>query len=144
MAMSEIACADTNIFVRALTRDDPTQTKAAHNLLKRIQTGDLKLVINDVILTELIWVLSSKRFGLSHSDISSMIQALVNTDGIEVRHADMGENVLESLKLFVDKNIDYTDAYIGSWMKKNGIATIYTFNTKHFNRIEGITVKRPG
>jgi predicted nucleic-acid-binding protein len=141
--MTEIACADTNVFVRALTRDDPAQTKAAHNLLKRTRTGDLKLVINDVILTELIWVLASKKFGLSHSDISRMIEALINTDGIQVKSADMGENVMDTLKLFVDQNIDYTDAYIGSWMKKNNIGTIYTFNTKHFNRIEGIVVKRP-
>jgi predicted nucleic acid-binding protein len=141
--MSEIACADTNVFVRALTRDDPKQTKAALNLFKRTQTGDLIIVINDVILTELIWVLSIKMFQLSHSDIRRLIEGLINTDGIRVRPANLSKDILEALKLFVDHNIDYTDAYIGSWMKKNGIDIIYTFNKRHFNRIEGIEVRVP-
>ena len=142
--MAEIACADTNVFIRALTQDDPKQTQQAYNLLQRTQVGDLTLVINDVILTELIWVLNSKRYKLTHSDVSRRINALMNTDGIVVKAAGLGGNVSEALQLYLDQNIDYTDAYIGSWMKKNGIDTIYTFNIKHFKRIEGITVKVPG
>lgn len=141
--MSEIACADTNVFVRALTQDDPKQVKAAQNLINRTKSGNLTLIINDVILTELVWVLSLKRYNLRHSDVRRLIEALINTDGIIVKPANLGEDVSESLKLFVDQNIEYTDAYIGSWMKKNGIGIIYTFNKKHFNRIEGIEVRVP-
>jgi predicted nucleic acid-binding protein len=141
--MSEIACADTNVFVRALTLDDPAQTEAAHRLLKRIQTGDLTLVVNDVILTELLWVLKSKRYQLTSHEISERVEALLNTDGILVQPANLSANLTEALHLYVSQNIEYTDAYIGCWMKHNGIDTIYTFNARHFNRIQGITVKIP-
>jgi predicted nucleic-acid-binding protein len=141
--MSETACADTNIFVRALTQDDLKQTKAAYNLLKRTQSGDLAIVINDVILTELIWVLSLKRYGLHRRDVGRLIEALLNTDGIVVKPANLSEDVSEALKLYVDQNIEYTDAYIGSWMKKNGIGILYTFNTRHMGRIPDIEVRVP-
>lgn len=141
--MSEIACADTNVFMRALTLDDPIQTEAAHNLLKRTQTGDLVLTINDIILAELLWVLKSKRYALTPQAIGERVEALVNTAGIIVQPANLGEDIAEVLRLYVDLNIGYTDAYIGCWMKRNNIETIYTFNAKHFNRISGITVRIP-
>jgi predicted nucleic acid-binding protein len=141
--MSEIACADTNVFVRALTLDDPAQTEAAHNLLKRTQTGDLMLVINDVILAELLWVLKSKRYGLTPPAIGERVEALVNTTGIMVWSANLGEDIAEVLRLYIEQHIGYTDAYIGCWMKRNNIDTIYTFNAKHFNRISGITARIP-
>lgn len=141
--MSEIICADTNVFARALTLDDPVQTQAAHDLLKRIHSGDLTIWINDVILAELLWVLKAKRYALSRHDISERIESLVNTENIIVKPANLGHNLAETLRLYVNENIDYTDAYIGCWMKENGIKTIYTFNTRHFSRIPGITVKIP-
>lgn len=141
--MSEVACVDTNVLVRALTLDAPIQTEAAHNLFKRTQTEALQLIINDLILAELVWVLKAKRYALSRQEISARVEALANTVGISIRPANMGENIAEILHLLVDQNIEYTDAYIGCWMKRNNITTIYTFNTRHFNRIPGITVKMP-
>jgi predicted nucleic acid-binding protein len=139
----EIACADTNIFVRALTQDDARQTRAAFHLLQRLQTDQLTLVINDVILTELMWVLRVKRYNLSREAIAERMEALLNTDGIVVKPADLSANVSGALKLYTDFNIDYTDAYIASWMKNSGLEIIYTFNTRHFRRVPGLIVKEP-
>lgn len=140
---SEIACADTNVFVRALTQDDARQTRAAFHLLQRLQTGQLTLVINDIILTELMWVLRLKRYNLSPAAIAERIEALLNTDGIVVKPADLGANISGALKLYSDFNIEYIDAYIASWMKKNDLEIIYTFNIRHFRRVPGLTVKEP-
>jgi len=35
-------------------------------------------------------------------------------------------------------NIDFIDAYIGSWMQKKQLDKIVTFNNKDFQRIPGI------
>lgn len=143
MMTNEIACADTNVFARALTRDDPLQTQAALNLLQKTKTGEMVLIINDVILIEIMWVLNLKRYGLSRETVSELVGAVLNTDGIMVRSANLGANISEALQLYLDYNIGYTDAYIGSWMKHNELQVIYTFNAKHFNKIPGIVAKTP-
>ncbi len=88
-------------------------------------------------------MLSLKRYNLNHEAVVTRIEALLNTDGIVIKPADLSANISAALKLYLDHNIDYTDAYIASWMQNHDIDAIYTFNIKHFKRIKRLIVKEP-
>ena len=57
--MTERIFADTNIFVRLLTLDEPKQAKAAVDLLNDARLGKFVIYVNVVTIAELVWVLES-------------------------------------------------------------------------------------
>ena len=139
--MNEIACVDTNLFIRIFTKDDPEQAEAALSVFREAANGGLTLVINDLIIAEIIWVLRSS-YRLDATRIRHQVLTFLNTPGLKVEPADLNSQV-EPLTLAVEKNIDYMDAYIACWMKAHDISIIYTFNKRHFSRVEGIQVRVP-
>ena len=70
-----------------------------------------------------------------------MILAILNTSGLTVAEADL---ILIAILDYADKNVDFIDAFNVAWAVNQGIATAYTFDRKHFNRLEGITPLAPG
>ena len=139
--MNEIACVDTNLFIRVFTKDEPEQSEAALSVFREAANGGLTLVINDLIIAEIIWVLrSSYRFDATR--IRQQVLMFLNTPGLKVEPADL-KSQADPLTLSVEKNIDYIDAYIACWMKAHDISIIYTFNKRHFSRVDGIEVRVP-
>ena len=50
---------DTNVLVRYITNDDEEQSILATNLLEKYSGKEKSIFINNVVLCELVWVLSS-------------------------------------------------------------------------------------
>ncbi len=138
----ELVCVDTNVFVRLFTQDDPVQTKSALSLIQEADAGKFTLVVNDLIMAEIAWVLR-KAYKLTPVQIRKHLWAMAKMPFIEIRPADLAMQLITALDLYVTQNINYTDAYICSWMKMHHISVIYTFNQKHFRRIQGIDVRVP-
>lgn len=132
--------ADTNLFLRFLTRDVPEQAEAVRELLIRAERGDIDLVTTPMVIAEIVWVLETL-YEKTKDDIQQLILSLLNTPGLEV---DQGNRVVRALSWYVDKNIDFIDAYNAAWMVDQGLDSIYTFDRKHFSRIAGIKVLVPG
>jgi len=51
---------DTNILLRHLTRDDPKKAEACTRLFQDIETGKLSAWTSDLVVAEVVFVLSSK------------------------------------------------------------------------------------
>jgi predicted nucleic-acid-binding protein len=132
--------ADTNLFLRYLTNDVPVQADAVEQLLHRASDGEIVLVTNSLVIAEIVWTLESY-YGLSRSSIKDKILAILNTPGLEAAEGDL---LLEAIFWYEDKNIDFIDAFNGAWLLAQGLVTTYTFDRKHFSRIEGIKVQVPG
>src|SRR5262245_31227672 len=99
--------ADTNLFLRYLTNDIPAQADAVEELLKRAERGELTLVTNALVMAEIIWTLESF-YHLERAEIKEKVLGILNTPGIEVADGDL---VLQAVVWYVDKNVDYIDAY---------------------------------
>jgi len=136
---SEQWFADTNLFLRYLTNDIPTQADAVEELLKRARRGELTLVTNALVMAEIVWTLESF-YHLERADIKEKVLGILNTPGVEVTDGDL---VLQAVAWYVDKNVDYIDAYNAAWMPEQGLKVACTFDRKHFSRFEGITVTVP-
>jgi predicted nucleic acid-binding protein len=135
----ERAFADTNLFLRYLTNDVPAQADAVERLLARAAEGDLVLVTTPMVIAEIVWTLESF-YGLSKSDIRDRVVAVLNTPGIEANQEHL---LLDALESYADKNVDFADAYNAAWMREQGIEAVYTFDRRHFGRLDDVTPKVP-
>jgi predicted nucleic-acid-binding protein len=136
---AETIFADTNLFLRYLTNDIPAQADLVESLLQRAAKGRVNLVTTSMVIAEIVWTLESY-YELEKREIQTMVLGILNTDGLEVIDSDL---ILQAIVPYTDKNVDFIDAYNAAWMGKNDVAKIYTFDSKHFNRFEGIVVEQP-
>lgn len=136
---AETVFIDTNLFLRYLTNDVPAQADLVESLLQRAAKGKVNLVTTSMVIAEIVWTLESY-YELDKKEIQTMVLGILNTDGLDVIDSDL---VLQAIVPYADKNVDFIDAFNAAWMVKNDVDKIYTFDQKHFNRFEGITVELP-
>lgn len=137
---NEVVFADTNLFLRFLTNDVPDQAKAVQQLLLQAAQGEVSLITTSLVIAEIVWTLESF-YKETKENIQKLILSFLNTPGLNV---DNGDLIVTALRWYVDKNIDFIDAYHAAWMEIHEITSIYTFDQNHFDRLEGVTVITPG
>jgi predicted nucleic-acid-binding protein len=133
------AFVDTNVLLRYLLDDVPEQADAVEALLRRAATGKLSLALNAMVIAEIVWTCESY-YQLPREEIRDKVVAILNTPGIQVEESEL---LLEAIWLYVEKNVDFADAYNACWLRRRGLDTVYTFDRLHFRRIEGIKVLVP-
>lgn len=130
---------DTNIILRYLLDDIPEQADAAEAILKEAMAGKFTLQTNALVIAELVWTCESY-YELSKGEIRDKLLMILNTPGLEVEGRDL---IAGATLLYVDRNVDFIDAYNACWMKARGISEVYTFDESHYRRLEGIKVLVP-
>ena len=130
---------DTNLILRYLTNDIPEQAVLFENILKRALTGEIDLIVNTMVIAEIVWTLQSF-YKYPKNKIDEIVSSIVASEAFEIQERDI---LLQSLEDFQTLNIDFIDAYIGNWMKMQGIHKVVTFNLKDFKRISDINVYQP-
>jgi len=125
---------DVNVILRYLTNDVPDQAKQAEELLKRVEEGNEDVFLPDIILADIIWILEGY-YKQTKEDIREWITTILSLQGLTFSDKDMALNALD---IYVDKRIDWSDAFTASQMLQREITEIYSFD-KHFDRIDGIT-----
>lgn len=136
--MSELFV-DTNVFLRFLTADIQAQAQDVDRMLERAEAGEISLRTSILTVAEIVWTLES-HYELPRNEIQEKVIAILNTPGLNVEGSDL---LAQAVSLYVDKNIDFIDAYNGIWMGKNGLSRAVTFDAKHFSRLDGITAISP-
>ena len=118
--------ADTNVLVRAVTGDDPRQSKAAQTALKKADVVALAMPA----LCELVWVLS-QGYKIPTRDIAEAIRRLMNGANVAVNRpaAEAGLALLDTGGDFADGVI----AYEGNWL---GADAFVSFDKKAVKLIE--------
>ena len=131
---------DANLFLNYLTNNVPEQADAVERLLDQAEAGEVALVTNSFVMAELVWVLSPF-CKLERQEVRERLLGVVRTPGLRVAE---GPLVLEALQGFVEKNVDYIDAYNAAWMRAEGLEEVATFDRRHFSRFEHLWVRVPG
>ena len=139
MAAPERVFVDTNVFLRYLTNDVPKQADAVERLLRRAGAGEVVLVTGILVIAEIVWTLESF-YKLSRVDIQEKVRAIINTPGLEVYERIV---ISQAVSDYVDRNVDFVDAYNASWMLAQGIRSVRTFDRRHFSRFESLEVREP-
>jgi len=98
---------DTNVVVRYLTHDDPTQTAAAVKLVDSL-SSEMPGFLPLVVMAELVWVLEvSYRF--KKPEIEKVLETLLRSKELVVERAEV---VWQALRKFRGRRADFSDCLI--------------------------------
>ncbi len=77
---------DTNVILRYLTRDDEAKAEACYRLFQRASRGEEELFTCEAIVTEVVYVLSSRRvlYRLSHEEIRARLAPILAIRGLRL------------------------------------------------------------
>ena len=123
---------DTNVFIRYLVNDEPDQADRVDRLLDKAEKGEIRLVTGPPVFFELAWTLKSF-YKIKKDEIYIYLISIAGIKGLDVADIDVVE---ESLEIYKNDSVEFSDAYISVLSKKLGTAGVVTFNKKHFNRLD--------
>ncbi len=129
---------DANVILRYLTNDVQDQAEQAGELLVKVEAGSEEVILPDIILADIIWVLEGY-YKQSREQIREWITTILSMRGLRFSDKNVA---LDALDIYVDKGIDWSDAFVASQMINHGIMEIYSFD-RHFDRIGAIKKIEP-
>jgi predicted nucleic-acid-binding protein len=95
---------DTNVLVRYLTHDDPTQTDAAKRVMNSL-SSDSPGFLSLIVIAELVWVLAiSYRF--RKKEIEQVLETLLRSKELGTERAGI---VSQALRVFSAGSADFAD-----------------------------------
>ena len=136
--MKEIPIIDANIILRFLTNDIPKQADRCTGLLKRIESGLEEVWLPDLVLADLVWTLE-KFYKQPKQRIQELLIAILELKGL--RHNNKKISKL-AFQLYVEKKIDWTDAFVAAQMITQKKFEIYSYDSD-FDKVDGINRLEP-
>lgn len=131
---------DTNIFLRHLTNDDPVRSPACFALIQAIEQDRLEAWTSDLVIAEVVFVLSNKRtYDLEREIIRDLLLPLINLPGLKLPHKRLYYRVFE---LYASLPIDYVDAYHAALVESRKERELYSYDPD-FDGIPGLTRLEP-
>lgn len=129
---------DTNVFLRYLTRDDPSKYERCRGVFREAIEGKIEIATSGIVIAELIWTLSSY-YKVPKAEVIEKVSVIVGTESLFIPDKDV---VADALVLYARKNIDYIDAYNAVFMKYQGLREIYSYD-QDFDALEEIQRREP-
>ena len=129
---------DTNIFLRYLTRDDPSKYEKCRQMFRRAIEGEIEIATSGMVIAELIWTLLSY-YKVPKVDVIEKVSIIMGTESLSIPDKDI---IADALVLCGRKNIDYIDAYNAVLMKYHGLQDIYSYD-EDFETIETVQRSEP-
>ena len=128
---------DTNVILRYLTRDDESKAEACYQLFQRVNRGEDELFTCEAIVTEVVYVLSSRRapYRLSHEEIRARLVPILTLRGLRLPQKRVYINALD---LYASRPfLDFEDALAVAHMEREGVKEIVSYD-KDFDRVAGL------
>ena len=122
---------DSNIFLRAILKDDETRTKDCLRLFRKIDGGEVTAATSMLVLNEILWVLQG--YKVEREEIAERLEAIAASN-VEILGAENDSIVLESLGYYKELGIDFIDALNSCIARENEIKKIVTYD-EHFKKI---------
>jgi predicted nucleic-acid-binding protein len=114
---------DTNVVVRFLTHDDPSQTAAALRLMNSL-SSDSPGFVSLVVVAEIVWVLKI-RYGYTKKEIERVLDGLLRSKELVIERA---ETVFQALRKFSGSRTDFADCLIERCSHAAGCEHTFTFD----------------
>jgi predicted nucleic-acid-binding protein len=119
---------DTNVLVRLIARDEPTQVRMAEEFVSK------GAWISHLVLAETVWVLDSV-YGLSRDKLTVAVEMLLNHRELTLQDSDVVSEALENYRRRTA--VDFSDCLVLGIAKKAGHIPIGTFD-RDFAKMEGV------
>jgi predicted nucleic-acid-binding protein len=128
---------DTNILLRYLRSEDPSQSHAVKVLFERAQVDGDELYVTNVVLCEMVWVMRS-RYRMRRDEISSILDALLAFEFLRFQDLDI---ILQALEDYRTGSADFADYLIGLQNRREGCQDTLTFD-RALEGASGFTILR--
>ena len=115
---------DTNLIVRLMVEDDERQAKVARNILDNAVEQGERVLVTDIVLSELEWVLDSA-YRVPRLRLLAAIQRLAADNRFVFEDQ---ERLANALTRYQDGEGDLSDYLLGLKSRKAGASTTYTFD----------------
>lgn len=115
---------DTNVLVRFLVEDDEVQTRAAAAVITRAGRADEQLYVSDIVLCEVVWVLSAS-YDTPKPEIVALVRKLLHARQLTFRASDVLSRALEA---YAAGKGDFADYVIREDAAASGCGTVATFD----------------
>jgi predicted nucleic-acid-binding protein len=117
---------DTNILVRYLTQDDELQSTKATKLISNYSGKSEAIFINNIVLCELIWVLTRGYHYSKNQIITVLKEILLTIEFAFDNHKILWLSALE----YENSTADFADILIGKLNILKGCKQNFTFDRK--------------
>jgi predicted nucleic acid-binding protein len=129
---------DTNIFLRYLTKDDPSRYEKCKEMFKKAMKGEIAIATSGMVIAELVWTLLSY-YKVPKAEVVEKVTVIVGTKNLSIPDKHI---VADALVLYARKNIDFIDAYNSIFMRYHGLREIYSYD-EDFELMEDIQRREP-
>ncbi len=116
---------DTNIFLRYLLQDVPSQTKKAEEFLKKVKSGRISGYVPQIIIFEIAYALE-KFYRFPKAKVIGGLESILAFENLEVQDNKL---LKSTIKLYQEKNVDITDCFLIVLMAQTE-GDIFTFDKK--------------
>jgi predicted nucleic-acid-binding protein len=123
---------DTNVLVRHLVQDDPSQSRKATQVITKQCTRDDPGFINRVVLCELVWVLESA-YGYSKDTIVPVLEKLLRTSQLKIEDV---QAAWTAFRMYQKGKADFADCLLGATNRIGGCEWTVTFD-QSASKLEG-------
>ena len=132
---------DVNVIIRFVTRDQENLARRAVALFERLQRGAANVTLPEAVLSETVYVLSSKNlYNMSRDAVRSQLVALLNMPGV---HVLSRQTCLRTLDIFVDyPSLSFVDALCVAYAEEEPGGVVLSFD-RDFRRVNTITWEEP-
>ena len=116
--------ADSNLVIRHLTQDEPSQAEKVRVLFDDAEVRRDPVLLSQIVLCEVCWVLKAV-YGFDKPQVSVALQALLDDAGFLIQGRPLVE---EALTLYRKHAGQFSDHLIGLIASHEGASTTYTFD----------------
>ncbi len=127
---------DTNVWLRAILVDNPSQSQSAIKLFQAAESGYIKIVTSAIVLLEITYVLKSF-YEFTKKQVSDVLKNMLDTRGLYIIEKT---NTKKALEYFFKYRIKFSDCLIASQVPED--ALLCTFDND-FRKIKELTVASP-
>jgi predicted nucleic-acid-binding protein len=124
---------DTNVLLRFLVEDDPTQSPKAVEVIERRMTMENPGFVSLVCVLEIVWVLGSL-YKRSRTQIADHIEMILAADTLEVQNE---QEVYMAVIALRNGSGSFEDALIGALGVWRGCSATLTFDQNAAKRLNG-------
>ena len=129
------ALVDTNVLVRHLTGDPPSQARRATAFLR----GPHELVLMDLVLAELVYVLESF-YERPRTQVATAARALLALPSVTIVDRDL---LLRALEHCEAARLEFAEAYLAAAAELSGIEGVASFD-RALDRVTTVRRVEPG
>ena len=126
---------DTNVLIRHLTGDPPSQAARATRFLAEAD----ELLLADLIVAEVVYVLESF-YEVGRARVAELVRAIIAFDAVHVVDEEL---LLRAVEAYEIERLDFAEAYLVASAERSGVDSVASFD-RSIDRVTTIRRIEPG